>query len=229
MTPAIILDVLIAVVLIAAVLRGCWRGLFLSLSYIAVLLLSILGAGLGAKALSRPVTDRLTPYIEARIAETVEAALTERDASQGDTVRELLPEGLTALLERMGLTETLGDHVAHRAEESAAALGRAAAAAVARSLVGSVVYAVLYILLFLALTVLLRLAAFSISLILRLPILWHIDLLGGALLGLLQGMLMVWLVLWLLPRFGVALPTEGTHLLRFFTTYGPMGLLSFLT
>lgn len=228
MTPAIILDVLVAVVLIAAVLRGCWRGLFLSLSYIAVLLLSILGAGLGAKALSRPVTDRLTPYIEARIAETVEAALSERDAPQSDTVRELLPEGLTALLERMDLTETLGDHVDH-AEESAAALGRAAAAAVARSLVGSVVYAVLYILLFLALTVLLRLAAFSISLILRLPILWHIDLLGGALLGLLQGMLMVWLVLWLLPRFGVALPTEGTHLLRFFTAYGPMGLLSFLS
>ena len=32
MTPAIILDVLIAALLIAAALRGCWRGLFLSVS-----------------------------------------------------------------------------------------------------------------------------------------------------------------------------------------------------
>ena len=32
MTPAIILDVLIAAILLTAILRGCWRGLFLSLS-----------------------------------------------------------------------------------------------------------------------------------------------------------------------------------------------------
>ena len=48
MTPAIILDVLIAALLIAAALRGCWRGLFLSLSGILVLIAAMIGANLGA-------------------------------------------------------------------------------------------------------------------------------------------------------------------------------------
>ena len=43
MTPAIILDVLIAAVLLTAVLRGWWRGLFLSLSGVVVLILAISG------------------------------------------------------------------------------------------------------------------------------------------------------------------------------------------
>lgn len=47
MTPAIILDVLIAALLIAAALRGCWRGLFLSLSGILVLIVAMIGANLG--------------------------------------------------------------------------------------------------------------------------------------------------------------------------------------
>ena len=50
MTPAIILDVLIAALLIAAALRGCWRGLFLSLSGILVLIAAMIGArGLGGE------------------------------------------------------------------------------------------------------------------------------------------------------------------------------------
>ena len=49
MTPAIILDVLIAAVLLTAVLRGWWRGLFLSLSGVVVLILAIVGANLGAQ------------------------------------------------------------------------------------------------------------------------------------------------------------------------------------
>ena len=50
MTPAIILDVLIAALLIAAALRGCWRGLFLSLSGILVLIAAMIGANLGVSS-----------------------------------------------------------------------------------------------------------------------------------------------------------------------------------
>ena len=64
MTPAIILDVLIAAILLTAILRGSWRGLFLSLSGVIVLILTIVGANLGAKALTPPVADWATPKIE---------------------------------------------------------------------------------------------------------------------------------------------------------------------
>ena len=78
MTPAIILDVLIAALLIAAALRGCWRGLFLSLSGILVLIVAMIGANLGAKALTQPVSDWVTPKIEERIAGTVEKTLEKK-------------------------------------------------------------------------------------------------------------------------------------------------------
>ena len=61
MTPAIILDVLIAAILLTAILRGSWRGLFLSLSGVIVLILTIVGANLGAKALTPPVADLGNP------------------------------------------------------------------------------------------------------------------------------------------------------------------------
>ena len=86
MTPAIILDVLIAALLIAAALRGCWRGLFLSLSGILVLIVAMIGANLGAKALTQPVSDWVTPKNEERIAGTVEKTLENKGQESSQTL-----------------------------------------------------------------------------------------------------------------------------------------------
>ena len=59
--------------------------------------------------------------------------------------------------------------------------------------------------------------------------LFSVNTLGGALLGLLEGMMVVWLLIWLAPRLGIALPAENTYLLHFFMTVGPIGLLSSLS
>lgn len=228
MTPAIILDVLIAAVLLTAVLRGWWRGLFLSLSGVVILILAIVGANLGAKALTRPVTDWAVPKIEKRIAASVEETLKERAQAQGETLEELLPDDLKSLLSRMGLQEKLKGALERQAEGGIAAAAGEIASAVARELTENIVYAVLYLLLFLILAVLLHLAAQGVSLVLRLPVLSGANAFGGALLGLLEGVMVVWLAIWLLPHFGVELPAEGTYLLRFFMTVGPLRLLSSL-
>ena len=65
------------------ILRGSWRGLFLSLSGVIVLILAMIGANLGAKALTQPVSDWATPKIEERIAAKVEKTLEEQDAGAG--------------------------------------------------------------------------------------------------------------------------------------------------
>ena len=229
MTPAIILDVLIAAILLTAILRGTWRGLFLSLSGVIVLILAMIGANLGAKALTQPVSDWATPKIEERIAAKVEKTLAERTEEQGQTLEELLPDHLKNLLDRTGLMEKLRGALERRAEDSVAATAKAIAAAVARELVETFAFAILYILIFVALVFLLRLAALAINLVLRLPVLSGVNTLGGALLGLLEGMMVVWLLIWLAPRLGIALPAENTYLLHFFMTVGPMGLLSSLS
>ena len=135
MTPAIILDVLIAALLIAAALRGCWRGLFLSLSGILVLIAAMIGANLGAKALTQPVSDWVTPKIEERIAGTVEKTLEKKGQESGQTLEELLPDSLKGLLDRTGLLDPLRGTLERRAEDSVAATAKAIAAAVARELV----------------------------------------------------------------------------------------------
>lgn len=228
MTPAIILDVLIAAILLTAILRSSWRGLFLSLSGVIVLLLTIVGANLGAKALTQPVADWATPKIEEKIAARVEKTLEDRTQEQGRTLEELLPDSLRNLLNRTGLMENLRGALERQAESTIAATARAIAAAVARELVESFAYAILYVLLFLALGAVLHVASLGISMLLRLPLLSSANTLGGALLGLLEGMIVVWLLIWLIPHFGVELPTENTYLLRFFTAVGPLSLLSSL-
>lgn len=228
MTPAIILDVLIAAILLTAILRSSWRGLFLSLSGVIVLILTIIGANLGAKALTQPVADWATPKIEEKIAVKVEKTLEDRTQEQGRTLEELLPDSLRNLLNRTGLMENLRGALERQAESTIAATARAIAAAVARELVESFAYATLYVLLFLALGAVLHIASLGISMLLRLPLLSSANTLGGALLGLLEGMIVVWLLIWLIPHFGVELPTENTYLLRFFTAVGPLSLLSSL-
>lgn len=228
MTPAIILDVLIAAILLTAILRSSWRGLFLSLSGVIVLILTIIGANLGAKAMTQPVADWATPKIEEKIAVKVEKTLEDRTQEQGRTLEELLPDSLRNLLNRTGLMENLRGALERQAESTIAATARAIAAAVARELVESFAYAILYVLLFLALGAVLHVASLGISMLLRLPLLSSANTLGGALLGLLEGMIVVWLLIWLIPHFGVELPTENTYLLRFFTAVGPLSLLSSL-
>lgn len=135
MTPAIILDVLIAAILLTAILRSSWRGLFLSLSGVIVLILTIIGANLGAKALTQPVADWATPKIEEKIAVKVEKTLEDRTQEQGRTLEELLPDSLRNLLNRTGLMENLRGALERQAESTIAATARAIAAAVARELV----------------------------------------------------------------------------------------------
>ena len=159
MTPAIILDVLIAAILLTAILRSSWRGLFLSLSGVIVLILTIIGANLGAKALTQPVANWATPKIEEKIAVKVEKTLEDRTQEQGRTLEELLPDSLRNLLNRTGLMENLRGALERQAESTIAATARAIAAAVARELVESFAYAILYVLLFLALGAVLHVAS----------------------------------------------------------------------
>lgn len=229
MTPAIILDVLIAALLIAAALRGCWRGLFLSLSGILVLIAAMIGANLGAKALTQPVSDWVTPKIEERIAGTVEKTLEKKGQESSQTLEELLPDSLKGLLDRTGLLDTLRGTLERRAEDSVAATAKAIAAAVAPGTGRD-----------------LCLCHFVHSDLCGAgdpaaaggaghqsgpapAVLSGVNTLGGALLGLLEGMMVVWLLIWLAPRLGIALPAENTYLLHFFMTVGPMGLLSSLS
>ena len=93
------------------------------------------------------------------------------------------------------------------------------------------IYGVLYILSFLALLVLLHVLFKAMDLLVRLPGLRGLNALGGGLLGLIEGALLLFLAVWAARRLGVSFEKEmfaQAHILRVFTTYTPLSVLSFL-
>ena len=109
MTPAIIIDVIIAAILIAAVVIGARKGLFLSLAGIMIFLLALVGANIGAKSLSVPLADQLTPKIQERIAVRVEDTLQEKNQQSNESLEQMLPDSLKSILEHTGLLNKLKD------------------------------------------------------------------------------------------------------------------------
>lgn len=217
MTPAIIIDVIIAAILIAAVLIGTRKGLFLSLAGIMIFLLALVGANIGAKSLSVPLADQLTPKIQERIAVRVEDTLQEKNQQSNESLEQMLPDSLKSILEHTGLLNKLKDVLGQSAKGTITEISSAIAAAIARELAETFLYGILFLLLFLALLVLLWLAARGINLLLKLPVLSGMNALGGEIVGLVQGVLIVGLLIWLAPRLGIELPTDGSYLLRLFS------------
>lgn len=85
----------------------------------------MIGANLGAKALTQPVSDWVTPKIEERIAGTVEKTLEKKGQESSQALEELLPDSLKGLLDRTGLLDTLRGTLERRAEDSVAATAKA--------------------------------------------------------------------------------------------------------
>ena len=130
MTPAIIIDVIIAAILIAAVLIGARKGLFLSLAGIMIFLLALVGANIGAKSLSVPFADQLTPKIQERIAVRVENTLQEKNQQSNESLEQMLPDSLKSILEHTGLLNKLKDVLGQSAKGTIAEISSAIAAAI---------------------------------------------------------------------------------------------------
>ena len=177
----------------------------------------IVGANIGAKSLSVPLADQLTPKIQERIAVRVEDTLQEKNQQSNESLEQMLPDSLKSILEHTGLLNKLKDVLGQSAKGTIAEISSAIAAAIARELAETFLYGILFLLLFLALLVLLWLAAQGINLLLKLPVLSGMNALGGGIVGLVQGVLIVGLLIWLAPRLGIELPTDGSYLLRLFS------------
>ena len=86
----------------------------------------MIGANLGAKALTQPVSDWVTPKIEERIAGTVEKTLEKKGQESGQTLEELLPDSLKGLLDRTGLLAVSYTHLGMRLSVRKLAMYRSA-------------------------------------------------------------------------------------------------------
>ena len=226
MTTPVIIDVIMAVVLIAAVIYGAHRGLFRALAGLAVVIVALVGAAIIANTLAAPAARLVTPLIREQIETKVDEAMARQS-------QEVVDEGFAIedLLALMGLDEDVRNSLASQTQEKIQDTGVSLVMAVVESLAQSILYAALFLVSFVGLTILLKLLIRAMDLVLQLPGLHLVNSLGGAVIGLIEGALVLFLAIWVLRRFGVSFETDtvsATHILRFFATHTPLSALSLL-
>ena len=225
MTTPVIIDVIMAVVLIAAVIYGAHRGLFRALAGLAVVIVALVGAAIIANTLAAPAARLVTPLIREQIETKVDEAMA-RQSQEVQMPEEDVDEGFAIedLLALMGLDEDVRNSLASQTQEKIQDTGVSLVMAVVESLAQFLVS-------FVGLTILLKLLIRAMDLVLQLPGLHLVNSLGGAVIGLIEGALVLFLAIWVLRRFGVSFETDtvsATHILRFFATHTPLSALSFL-
>lgn len=236
MTTAVIMDAIVVIILVVAVCYGAKRGLLESLAGLIIVVMALVGAGIAAGTFTEPVAGFVTPLVEERVAERVEAALEEQaGAFAGEWSLEEVPDleelPIAEVLALMGLDETVRASLAERAQNMIRDTGATVVSAVVESLVRSFVYGVLFFLAFLTILLLLKVLVGAMGLVLKLPGLRLLNALGGAVIGLAEGALLLFLAVWVCRKLGVSFETEAlaeAHILRIFTTNTPLSLLSFL-
>ncbi len=219
------IDIVIAVVLIAFTAAGWKHGLIRTLVGLAAMVLAVGLSSQIARAAAPEIVDRyLRPATYAAIEERAqelakgeEVSSVEdlrRDLSQvldaipNDFIREKAQDALDGLLPQ---GEALGGALLAPLEE----LGRDMADKVLDTLVQDVLRSILCAALFVILSAVFRIVARALRIVEKLPGVRQLNELGGALAGLAKGLVLVCLALWVLCHTGVITPemAEGSVVL----------------
>ena len=78
MTTPVIMDAIVVIILMVAVIYGAKRGLLQSLAGLVIVALALAGAGIAAGTFTEPVAEFVTPIVEAKAAEKIEATIEEQ-------------------------------------------------------------------------------------------------------------------------------------------------------
>lgn len=219
------IDIVIAVVLIAFTAAGWKHGLIRTLVGLAAMVLAVGLSSQIARAAAPEIVDRyLRPATYAAIEERAqelakgeEVSSVEdlrRDLSQvldaipNDFIREKAQDALDGLLPQ---GEALSGALLAPLEE----LGRDMADRVLDTLVQDVLRSILCAALFVILSAVFRIVARALRIVEKLPGVRQLNELGGALAGLAKGLVLVCLALWVLCHTGVITPemAEGSVVL----------------
>lgn len=232
MSAPVIIDIVVVVFLMAFTIYGAKRGLLRALAGVVIVALALIGAGMIATTFSTPVAKIALPLVRDHIAQKVEDVIAEWDTAEENDID---PQAIEDILKQLGVEEETLDAITAAMQEVGSNAGSKVADTVmdaaVESLVHSVVYGVLYVLSFILLMIMLHVLAGAAGLLTKLPGVHALNALGGALLGLIEGALLLFLAVWIGRKWGVNFETEllaQAHILRIFTTYTPLSILSFL-
>ena len=193
-TPYLIYDLVIVLLLAAFLLHGAKKGLVYMLLGVLAVFVSTAGARVVANTLSPMVAEALEP----KLATVIEEQLEEQLQGTGLTTGQKLPSDLpiqTVLdaLKELGIYSGIADTVGKAVEQgmitTAASAAAAAAAAAAQSVASSLIFSISFFLIM----ILWKTFSRTMNLVARLPVIHGINQIAGAILGGCQGMLYLWI------------------------------------
>ncbi len=233
---AIFFDLLIAVVLLVAVIRGCQKGLVLTLCGMLAVFVAFFGALVLSNTLAEPVSHAVRPVVEQSISAALEDALEE----QGWTMEQPDPAGsqpetdiadqfsMDQLLELLqdnplvsGFVQSVHEAVGQGVLEVTTSAAQALAAYIAREITRMVLFVIGFVLVLVAWTLLSR----ALDLACRLPVLYTVNRWAGGAAGLVRGGVVLFIACWLLRSVLPQQAVEQSVLLRWFCTTNPIALV----
>lgn len=230
LTLPILLDVVVAAVLLLFAIMDGKRGLVLSLVGLAGVLIALAGAGFASRQLSPTVGAWLQP----RISDSVEAAVTSvwggEDHSAGRPEEQPIgstEEGAT-LLEKLGMSDSLAADVLRGFSEQISDAGSATVGTLVTQISETIAAVLVFVAAFVLILIVLWIVGHALDLAFRLPVLRTLNHTGGALFGLAKGMFLLFLAMWLLNLWGnrtVLDAVAETKLLRWLSETNPVSLL----
>ena len=208
------IDLVIVGALLLGLGIGAKRGFLQTLGGVASMVVSFIGAGIAAGALSGTVAKWIRPMLEKKM---------QSGGMSGDSAASMVREagyfGETA--------RRIADSVGTLVQETRESLVTAVTDGIAQS----VAYALVYLGAFVILMLLCRLLLRLLKLAGRLPGLHALDLVGGGALGLVVAAALVFLAVWLLQRLQLVITedmVQQSALLQFFVNRSPMEWLTSL-
>lgn len=245
-------DIILISILLFFAVRGRKRGLLLSLCSLLAVLVAFWGAAVVSNFLTPKVVDLLTP----RVASVIEQRLFDMGVVHDDDVSAAgayaAANGKTASSDSAVPGSALPDSAMNTIRVAVTKLGlpnemltsvenglkslpdirdfpSALSTAIAHTAMETIVHLSLFSLFFVLILLLWNIFAHALNLITHLPVLHFLNGTGGFLFGLGKGILLLFVAAWFLRYLGNLVPNDAvanTHVLRFFMTADPIGLLT---
>ena len=208
------IDLVIVGVLLLGLGLGAKRGFLQTLGGVAATVVSFIGAGVAAAALSGTVAKWIRPILEKKISSSGHAGSTAAD-----------------MVESAGFFGETAKRIADRGGDLVQQTKESLVTAVTDGIAQSVAYAIVFLAAFVVLMILCRLVLRALKLVGNLPGLHLLDLLGGGILGLGVAALLVFVAVWLLQRLQLVITQDmvsQSAILRFFVDHSPMDWITSL-
>jgi uncharacterized membrane protein required for colicin V production len=235
----IIIDVILFAILIFCVWKGWKKGLILTVSGIAAVIIAFWGSNLVADSYAETFTPALKPFVSGQVDKAVDNAQKFFDESLGDiTDSPAVPDEVRVVseyaLQGVGFLSTAAANLADEFSGILTETGYKLKAAMVDRVTVTLSRALIMTVTFVVIIIVFTIISNIVNLAFKLPGLKLINEIGGAVCGLLKGLLLCFAISWVVRFGGFFVPEEAvqhsvlqeaishTLLLRWFININPL-------